>query len=93
MVCFGKSAEILNQYVGKGALLYVEGRLVTRTWEKDGHKNYRTEIHIENFQLPPKGMSGDQNGAQQSAPAKPQTQGSSAPDYPDEEINPEDIPF
>tara|TARA_B100000508_G_scaffold137259_1_gene131314 strand:+ start:719 stop:1150 length:432 start_codon:yes stop_codon:yes gene_type:complete len=90
MVAFGKTAEILQQYTGKGALLYAEGRLVTRNWEADGKKFYKTEIHIESFQLPPKSMSGEAGG---SAPQQQQAQGSNAPDYPAEEINPEDIPF
>lgn len=89
ITAFGRTAEILNQYTGKGALLYIEGRLVTRNWEKDGQKHYRTEIHVESFQLPPKAMSGDVQGQ----PAQKQSNDSGVPDYPEEEINPEDIPF
>lgn len=41
---FGKLAEIIHQYVRKGSRIYVEGRLRTREWEKDGIKRYTTEI-------------------------------------------------
>ncbi|MBI2980681.1 MAG: single-stranded DNA-binding protein [Chloroflexi bacterium] len=42
---WGKLAEQCNQFLGKGRLVYVEGRLRTRSWEgQDGQKHYRTEI-------------------------------------------------
>jgi len=44
VVLFGKSAEFAAQYLDKGALVYVDGKLQTRSWEKDGHKHYTTEI-------------------------------------------------
>jgi len=51
-VCFwGKSAEILGQFVKKGSKLIVQGRLQTRSWEKDGVKKYKTEIVGEDFNL------------------------------------------
>ena len=46
IVCWGKTAEAVNQYVGKGDRIYVAGRLVQNTWEgDDGQRRYRTEIH------------------------------------------------
>lgn len=45
IVCWGKLAEIVGQYLKKGAKAYFEGRLQTRTWEDDsGSKHFRTEI-------------------------------------------------
>ena len=45
-------AEVIEKYVKKGDLLYVEGRIKTRTWEdKDGKKNYTTEIQADNIQM------------------------------------------
>lgn len=41
---FGKLAEIIHQYVRKGSRIYIEGKLRTREWEKDGIKRYTTEI-------------------------------------------------
>jgi single-strand DNA-binding protein len=44
-------AEISEKYIRKGSQLYVEGRLQTRTWEKDGIKRYTTEIYAETINL------------------------------------------
>ncbi len=45
VVTWGKLAEQCNQFLTKGRLVYVEGRLRTHTWEgQDGQKHYRTEI-------------------------------------------------
>jgi len=54
VVLWGRLAEIANQYLAKGALVLIEGRLQTRTWEgQDGVKRYRTEIIAENMQMGP----------------------------------------
>jgi single-strand DNA-binding protein len=45
VVAWNKLAEQCNQFLGKGRLVYVEGRLRTRTWDgQDGQKHYRTEV-------------------------------------------------
>ncbi len=44
IVCWRKLAEIVSQYLQKGSRCYVEGRLQTRSWDKDGQKQYRTEV-------------------------------------------------
>jgi len=44
-------AEIANDLIQKGTLLYVEGRLKTRTWEQDGTKHYKTELIVADFKL------------------------------------------
>ena len=44
LVVFGRMAEIVRDYVHKGDKLYVEGRLKTETWDKDGEKRYRTIV-------------------------------------------------
>ncbi|MDO8424616.1 MAG: single-stranded DNA-binding protein [bacterium] len=55
IVLFGRLAEIASQYLTKGALTYIEGRLQTRTWQDaSGTKKYRTEILAERLQLGPK---------------------------------------
>lgn len=98
VVFFGKQAETIKQYCHKGSSLMIEGRIQTRSWETDGKKNYKTEIIAETFQFGPKagGMSMGQNTAPRSDAEAPQKD--AAPDldtveYPDEEINLEDIPF
>ncbi len=101
IVAFGRQAETLAQYCRKGSSLYIEGRLQTRSWEgQDGKKNYRTEIVLENFQFGPKASGAgsaspasskgvsDGEAPQKDAPADLDTI-----EYPDEEINLEDIPF
>ncbi|MBF7730889.1 single-stranded DNA-binding protein [Pseudomonas sp. N040] len=47
VVFFGKVAEIAGEYLRKGSQCYVEGRLQTREWEKDGVKRYTTEIVVD----------------------------------------------
>lgn len=103
IVVFGKQADNCAKYLTKGSGTYVEGRLQTRSWDKDGQKQYRTEVVADRVQFGPKGSGGGEGGAgaptsgSQSSGA-PVDQGDSGkapamPDYPEEEINPEDIPF
>jgi single-strand DNA-binding protein len=87
---FGKQAENCAKYLNKGNSAYVEGRLQTRSWEKDGVKHYRTEIIADRVQFGPKGGGG---AAPAGDSAKEDDKAPAAPDYPEEEINPEDIPF
>lgn len=47
VVLFGKVAEIAGEYLRKGSQCYIEGRLQTREWEKDGVKRYTTEIVVD----------------------------------------------
>ena len=98
VVAFGRQAETLAQYCKKGSSLYIEGRIQTRSWEgQDGKKNYRTEIVLENFQFGPKatGMGGGapKQGGDSEAPQKDAPADLDTIEYPDEEINLEDIPF
>src|SRR3954452_10622227 len=54
IVVFGRQADSVAQYLKKGAGAFVEGRLQTRSWEKDGEKKYRTEIIAERVQFGPR---------------------------------------
>lgn len=47
VVMFGKVAEIAGEYCRKGSQVYIEGKLETREWEKDGVKRYTTEIKVD----------------------------------------------
>lgn len=49
IVVFGKQAETCEKYLSKGKQVYIEGRLQTRSWEKDGQTHYTTEIVVSNF--------------------------------------------
>jgi single-strand DNA-binding protein len=104
VVAFGRPAELISQYLRKGQPIFVEGRIQTRSWDaQDGSKKYRTEIVVDNFQFGPKGMGGSSSAAgsgsyekSQGAPeVKKEESAESEPviDYPQEEINAEDIPF
>lgn len=92
VVVFGTQAENSAKYLSKGNGVYVEGRLQTRSWDKDGQKQYRTEIVADRVQFGPKNGSTGAPSSGQSAPAD-DSKTPSVPDYPEEEINPEDIPF
>ncbi len=99
LVVFGKQAETLKQYAKKGTSLMIEGRLQTRSWETEGKKNYRTEIVVESFQFGPKSggstssSSGSATLSDAEAPQKDSLPDLDTVEYPDEEINLEDIPF
>ncbi len=62
IVVFGKQAEICEKYLSKGSSIYIEGRLQTRSWEKDGQTHYTTEIVASNFQFLGGRGGGDQGG-------------------------------
>lgn len=55
IILFGRLAEVASQYLKKGSLLFVEGRLKTRNWQdSSGNKRSKTEIIAERIQLGPK---------------------------------------
>ena len=93
VVVFGRQAETVAQYMKKGSSILVEGRMQTRSWDdkNSGEKKYRTEIVADRTQFGPKG-SGGGAGAAATAP-KASGEDTDAIEYPEEDINPEDIPF
>ena len=94
VVVFGKQGENCAKYLNKGNSAFVEGRIQTRSWEKDGQKQYRTEIVADRVQFGPKGGGGGgAPAANTDNSGKSDDKAPAAPDYPEEEINPEDIPF
>jgi single-strand DNA-binding protein len=101
VVVFGKQAELVDQYMRKGNPIFIEGRLQTRSWDAtDGSKKYRTEIIAENFQFGPKGGTSTggnfESKGQSDSSAKGTPKDAPSPSeiqYPEEEINIEDIPF
>lgn len=95
IVVFGRQAETSAQYLKKGAGAFVEGRLQTQSWEKDGQKQYRTEIVADRVQFGPRSGGGGGAPAQASTPQASEEKGGGdrMPEYPEEDINPEDIPF
>jgi len=102
IVFFGKLGELAAQYLRKGSGVYVEGRMQTRSWDgPDGQKKYRTEVIGDTMQFGPK--QGGTTGGNAGSYSKPSSAGSKeapkdepvggAIEYPEEEINAEDIPF
>lgn len=80
IVMYRRLAEVAGEYLKKGRPVYLEGRLHTREWEKDGVKRYTTEIIADSMQLLGNGggRQEDDAGFEQSAPRQ---QGASSNDY------------
>lgn len=100
---FGKIAEIAGQYLAKGSKVYIEGRLQTREWEKDGVKRYTTEIVVDmggtmqmldsrgdNAGAPAQRAQSSQQPAQKRPAPSVQHDAQPAPDY---DSFDDDIPF
>jgi single-strand DNA-binding protein len=100
LVAFGRTAEIVRDYVKKGTQLFIEGKIQTRSWDdKDsGQKKYRTEILVNDMSLlgggPGRGEgAGSGGGYSRSNTASFDRTPSSQPDYADQGITDDDIPF
>ena len=101
VVLFGRLADIAKQYLTKGSLAMIEGRIQTRSWQgQDGQKKWRTEIVGERIQLGPRGAGGSGTPAG-NKPIEDQKQKEEPLDTieygesPASEggMNPDDIPF
>ncbi|MFA6251050.1 MAG: single-stranded DNA-binding protein [Candidatus Paceibacterota bacterium] len=102
VVVFGRQAETVAQYMKKGSQVMVEGRMQTRSWDDaaTNTKKYRTEVIADRVQFGSSG-SGVKSGG--SYDQSSQSKGSPVPEkddgeldtieYPEEQINAEDIPF
>lgn len=77
VVAFGKTAETLAQYLKKGNLVYIEGRLKFEQWKaQDGSNRSKLRVLVDSFQFLP---NGDKQNSQQPRPT--QQPGSENPDY------------
>ena len=95
-----KLAELAGQFLHKGSLVYLEGRLQTRSWDgQDGQKRYRTEVNCNDIQF-----LDSKSGSAEGGDGGPRVQAFPAPggaedtpqipsDSPDGDIDPDDIPF
>ena len=64
IVAFGRLADICNQYLSKGSLIMIEGRIQTRNWQdQNGDTKYRTEVIAETMQMGPRGGQGGRPSA------------------------------
>ena len=93
VVLWGRLAEIASQYLQKGSLVLIEGRLHTRSWEdSSGQKKYRTDIIAESMQLGPRPGGGQ--AAQDPSSAKDSDDKQEIPIIEEnEDIDVKDIPF
>lgn len=90
VVIWGKLAEISGEYVRKGSQIYIEGKLETREWEKDGIKRYSTEVKVDMRGVMQLLGSKPQDGA---APKPQQQANPQAKPAPAPESFDDDIPF
>jgi single-strand DNA-binding protein len=81
-----KLADLCSQYLQKGRLVYVEGRLQTRSWDdaQSGQKRYKTEVNANDVQF----LDGRQDGAAAAGVPLPEPVAVGAGD-----VDPDDIPF
>lgn len=104
-VAWGKSAEIISQYIKKGSQLLVSGRLEQRSWEdkNSGQRRSRTEIVVEDFSFIGGNNGGNgggysgggaRGGSKAAATEEIDTGSDIVPDdVPDDQINLDEIPF
>lgn len=97
VVVFGRQAETVAQYMKKGSQVMVEGRMQTRSWDDQatGTKKYRTEVIADRVQFGSNtGGSKSGGNTESSKPSKQEDDSElDTIEYPDEQINAEDIPF
>jgi single-strand DNA-binding protein len=97
IVVFGRQAETVSQYMRKGSQVMVEGRMQTRSWDDQatGTKKYRTEVVADRVQFGSSGQGSSTTNSKatdsKSQPAKEEEL--ETIEYPEEQINAEDIPF
>ncbi|MBM3258097.1 MAG: single-stranded DNA-binding protein [Candidatus Nealsonbacteria bacterium] len=85
IVMFGKLADIAAQYLNKGSLTLIEGRLQTRTWQDaSGNQKSRTEIVAERMQLGPRTANRPQDAEKMSE---------DIPVVEEDQLDIKDIPF
>jgi len=97
VVVWGRQAEIANQFLRKGSLVLIEGRLRTRTWQdKQGQNRRTTEIICERLQLGPKPISQTRPSFDPQPPIEktpPPSQELPEINLDEENIKAEDLPF
>jgi len=90
IVIYGKTAENTAKYMKKGSQILIEGRMQTRSWEKDGVKRYSTEVIADQVQFGNSPKDGAERPVREN---KEESQVDDAIEYPETDINLEDIPF
>ena len=98
IVCFQRTAEVVRDYVKKGSQILVEGKIQTRSWDDktSGEKKYKTEILCNELTLlggRPGGEGTTAGGYSKSGSSSYGSAQPSTPDYADQGITDDDIPF
>ena len=101
VVVFGRQAETVTQYMKKGSQVMIEGRMQTRSWDDaaTNSKKYRTEVIADRVQFGSTGVaksggSFDQSSSPKSSSSQDkEDENLDTIEYPEEQINAEDIPF
>ncbi|MFA6999556.1 MAG: single-stranded DNA-binding protein [Candidatus Paceibacterota bacterium] len=95
IVVWGKTAENVATYMKKGSQVLVEGRMETRSWDDaaTNTKKYRTEIIADTVQFGAKSSGGSSSTSGSQAPTSKKEEEIDTIEYPEEQINAEDIPF
>ena len=98
IVAWDRLAEICGEHLVKGRLVYVEGRLRTRSWEQNGQKQYRTEVVASDMLI----LDGKGNVAEGETEAQARQSNGSAPRKPGRRVpepvaagfdDPDELPF
>ena len=102
VVVWGRQAELASQFLSKGSLVLIEGRLRTRSWKDANNQNHKvTEIVCERMQFGPRSANAQSKAPQQHRQKTSQAIDESAEEIPqisvdeslEDEIKPEDLPF
>jgi single-strand DNA-binding protein len=97
LVAFQRTAEVVRDYVKKGTQLFIEGKIQTRSWDdkESGAKKYKTEILVNELTLLGKPGGGEGGGGYSKSSTASYGAGepAAAPDYADQGITDDDIPF
>jgi single-strand DNA-binding protein len=103
LIAFGRTAEIVRDYVGKGTHLFIQGKLQTRSWEdkESGQRRFRTEIVVFDLTLlngngGSNGLSTNANGQSQSGRSAREpgySESEMDAQFGDETLDPAEIPF
>ena len=92
IVCFGKTAELVEKYLGKGRLVGITGRIQTGSYEKDGKKVYTTEVHADRVEFLDRGDRTSETSQSFSTPAPAAPAMPSVPEG-FSQLTDDDIPF
>ena len=92
IVCWGKTAEVVERYVRKGSSLYIQGKIRTRSYEKDGQTRYMTEIECESMQMLDR-RAESQQSQYQGESQYPKQGCASSPQVQEQKKDDDDLPF